>query len=135
GHVHLVLQRTCLAADAYARCARVRIGATRHQHEAGAGFDLGARMQRKLDVVANLDREPAERGVEYLEPVTRLDDAACLLEARQHQLVLPGTPALGADQPGAVSVMTSDIEQEGSRDEMDRMASGKSLRQREKVRM
>ena len=31
--------------------------------------------------------------------------------------------------------MASDIEQEGSRDEMDRMASGKSLRQREKVRV
>src|SRR5690606_29786354 len=73
--IYLILHRTRLAAVTHAICTRGGIRATRHENDARAGIALRARVERKLDVVTDIDRDAPEIRIEYLQHITGFDDA------------------------------------------------------------
>ena len=79
-----------------------RVGAGRHQHQPGAGLDLGTDMLGEFGVVADRDADAAPWRVEDAGRGAAADAPLFGFEARHVPLVLEGQAAVGADQRRAV---------------------------------
>ena len=101
-HVQMVLDAAGLGAMPDAQVAVSRVGVERHEDDLRPLLRGDAGQLGELDVVADLNRDPAAVGIEHLHPVARADAPPLAFAGRDVDLVLLADRAVAPKEVGDV---------------------------------